>query len=72
MGVAGNLFVDLKRKCKCSATGLAGDARLRAITHGCQKIFEFEPKRFGALGIKLFEREPAGGMRPLGSGRRRR
>ena len=51
MGVAGNLLVDLERKCKCSATGLAGDARLRAITHGRQKIFEFEPKGLGALGI---------------------
>ena len=70
MGVARNLFVDLKSKCKCGAAGRAGNAWLRAITNGCKKVFEFEPKRLGALGVELFEREPGRGMRAFGFAQR--
>ena len=70
MGVARNLFVDLKSKCKCRAAGSPGDARFRAIAHGRQKVFEFEPKRLGAVWIEFFEREPGRGMRAFGFAQR--
>jgi hypothetical protein len=53
--VAGDLFVDLKCKRKCRPGGSSGNARLRAISHGGEKVFKFEPKGLGVLRVELFK-----------------
>ena len=67
MGVTGDLLIDLQSQCKCSTTGLAGDAGLRAVTHGVEEVFEFEAQRLGAGEIGLLQGETGGGMPGLES-----
>jgi hypothetical protein len=56
VGVAGDLLIDFKCERECCATGSAGDAWLRTITHRRKKVFELQPKRFSTRWIELFER----------------
>ena len=60
MGVFGDLLVDFESESKGVAAGGCGDARLRAVAHGGEEVFELEAEGLGARWVELGEGEAGG------------
>ncbi len=62
MGVRGDLVVDGESQSESFATCLGGDAGLRAVANGVEKIFKLEAKGFAFGDVRFGEGEACGGV----------